>query len=575
MRLRHALASLAALGGLVFAGCDAAGPAPAAGAAAPAAAQATAQPVADQYLVVFDNGVADAPGLARRLARAQGAAVLHTYEHAVKGFAFRGSARAAAALERNPNVVRVEPDQVVTKVTTTQQGATWGLDRSDARSGLDGSYSYNATGAGVTAYVLDTGIRTSHADFGGRASVGFDAIGDGQNGQDCDGHGTHVAGTVGGAEYGVAKGVDLVAVRVLDCNGSGTISGVVAGVDWVTGDASGPSVANMSLGGGTSSTLDDAVANSIAAGVSYAIAAGNGDRRGRQVDACQQSPARVPEAITISATNSSDTKASWANYGSCVDFFAPGVSITSAWYTGDSATATISGTSMAAPHVAGAAALFLETNAGASPQAVRDALYNATTKNVVQNSSTANNHLLYTLDFTGGGDGGGGDTNAPPTADFSVSTSDLTASFSDGSSDADGTVASWDWDFGDGSGSTAQNPSHTYGAAGTYTVTLSVTDDDGATDSATQTVTVSSGSTGGLSLSVDGYKVRGRWNADLSWSGASSASVDVYRDGGLITTTANDGAFSDATNNRGSGTLTYRVCEAGTSTCSNDATASF
>ena len=249
----------------------------------------------------------------------------------------------------------------------------------------------------MKAYIIDTGIRLAHGDFGGRATSGYDAI-DGGSADDCNGHDTHVAGTVGGSSYGVAKGVSLVAVRVLDCAGSGTTSGVIAGVDWVTANhaAGAPAVANMSLGGGASSALDTAVANSIADGVSYAVAAGNGNRGGAAQNACNYSPARVAAAMTIGATDKTDRKASWSNYGSCVDWFAPGVSITSAWYTSNTATNTISGTSMATPHVAGVAVQYLQGNAGASPATVRSALYNATTKGIVTYSSTTNNHLLFT-----------------------------------------------------------------------------------------------------------------------------------------------------------------------------------
>ncbi len=243
----------------------------------------------------------------------------------------------------------------------------------------------------MTAYIIDTGIRFSHNEFGGRAVSGFDAV-DGGSADDCHGHGTHVAGTVGGTTYGVAKGVALVAVRVLDCSGSGSTSGVIAGVNWVTSNHTAKAVANMSLGGSPSTSLDTAVTNSIASGVVYAIAAGNSNR-----DACKFSPARTPNAITVGATTSTDARASYSNKGTCLDLFAPGSSITSAWYTGNTATNTISGTSMATPHVAGVAALYLQGHT-ATPQAVRDAIVNAATANVVGNAGRGSpNRLLYSL----------------------------------------------------------------------------------------------------------------------------------------------------------------------------------
>ena len=283
----------------------------------------------------------------------------------INGFVARFDDAKLTSLRADPRVAYVEQDQIM-KATRTQSNPTWGLDRIDERTlPLDRAYQYDATGSGVTAYIIDTGIRASHSEFGGRVVGGVTAIDDGRGSDDCNGHGTHVAGTVGGSRYGVAKEVSLFAVRVLGCRGDGSNSGVIAGVDWVTSNHSKPAVANMSLGGGTSRALDDAINNSIRAGVSYAVAAGNENQ-----NACNVSPARVDAALTVGSTTTSDRRSSFSNYGSCVDIFAPGSDITSAWYTGNSSANTISGTSMASPHVAGAMALVLEDNPDASPSAV-------------------------------------------------------------------------------------------------------------------------------------------------------------------------------------------------------------
>ena len=478
---------------LVVACSDAPAPAgPELDAGAPRFAAHGAGPaLADAYIVVFRPGVADAPGLARRLAADNGAEVSHVYQHALQGFAFRGSAQAAEALARNPNVQLVEADQVMSAIAT-QTGATWGIDRIDQLDlPLSTTYTYATTGAGVKAYILDTGILFSHAEFGGRATFGFDALGG--NGADCNGHGTHVSGTVGGATWGVAKGVSLIAVRVLNCQGSGTTSGVIAGIDWVTGNhaAGTPAVANMSLGGGASSALDAAVANSISDGVTYALAAGNGDLFGRPLDACTQSPARTPAALTVGSTTSSDNESSFSNYGTCVDILAPGSGITSAWYTSNTATNTISGTSMATPHVAGAAALYLSSNPSAAPSAVASALLSsATTGTITLHSRSASGGTPNRFLFTGTDAG-----NPPPPT--------------------------------------------------------------------------------GFTLSATGYKVKGVQRADLTWSGATTNTVTVYRNNTPVGT-ASGNTHTDNINQKGSGTYVYRVCntDAGAA-CSNNATVTF
>jgi hypothetical protein len=286
--------------------------------------------------------------------RGQRGQIHHTYSYAIKGFSATLPEAAYNAILKNPNVDYVEQDATVYAwQTTTQTGATWGIDRIDQRDlPLNQSYTYEQNGAGVLAYIIDTGIRASHVEFTGRIAPGFTAILDGRGTADCNGHGTHVAGTVGGTRYGVAKGVTLVPVRVLNCQGSGTWSGVIAGIDWVTGQKNNapnsPMVANMSLGGGGSDTVDTAVSKSVTAGVVYAVAAGNSN-----ANACNYSPARAASALTVGSTTSSDARSSFSNFGTCVDLFAPGSSITSAWHTRNNAINTISGTSMASPHVAG------------------------------------------------------------------------------------------------------------------------------------------------------------------------------------------------------------------------------
>lgn len=356
--------------------------------------------IENQYIVVLDDSVVGekghfsiAPYVASELAGTHKGNLKHVYQHALNGFAVEMSAEDAERLSQDFRVKYVEEDGVVT-LDATQSNPPWGLDRIDQRNRpLNATYNTNWTGAGVRVYVIDTGIRTAHTQFGGRASNVFDALGG--NGQDCNGHGTHVAGTVGGSTFGVAKSSLPRGVRVLNCSGSGSNSGVIAGVDWVRVNHIAPAVANMSLGGGISSALDTAVNNLHNAGVTIAVAAGNSN-----TNACNSSPARAANAITVGSTTTTDARSSFSNFGTCLDLFAPGSGILSAWFTSNTATATLSGTSMASPHVAGVAALYKQANPSASSTTIRNAIVNNATTNVVGNPGTGSpNRLLYSLFF--------------------------------------------------------------------------------------------------------------------------------------------------------------------------------
>ncbi|NBE83911.1 S8 family peptidase [Micromonospora rubida] len=361
---------------------------------------ATAVP--SSYIVVLNDTavggkagtqVAAVTNSADKLAKRYGGDVAQVYGEALNGFEARLSEAAAKRLAADPAVAWVEQNHKVT-VETTQTNPPWGLDRIDqVNLPLDSAYSYTTTGSGVTAYIIDTGIRIAHNQFGGRAVDGYDAVDNALPAADCNGHGTHVSGTVGGSTYGVAKSVRLVAVRVLDCAGSGTNAGVIAGVNWVTSNhqAGQPAVANMSLGGGLNAALNTAVANSVADGVTYAVAAGNSN-----ANACNYSPAAVASAITVGATQSNGARASYSNYGTCVDIFAPGTSVLSAWYTSNTATNTISGTSMASPHVAGGAARVLQSHPTWTPAQVASHLVSTASTGTVTSPGTGSpNRLLY------------------------------------------------------------------------------------------------------------------------------------------------------------------------------------
>ncbi|MCE0536869.1 S8 family peptidase [Kineosporia rhizophila] len=347
-----------------------------------------------QYIVVLkapatgeDNAALEA---AVERAEDRGAEVTQEYGEAINGYAATMSGTELNKVRTDPAVAYIAADTVVS-IGGSRTVPSWGLDRIDQRSGLNSKLSTTGDGSGVTAYVIDTGVRATHEDFGGRVTSGYTAINDGQGTDDCHGHGTHVAGTVAGSRYGVAPGADIVAVRVLGCNGEGTSSGVLAAVNWVTANAVSPAVANMSLGGEANAPLDNAVAASIASGITYAVAAGN-----ETVNACNVSPARVPAALTVAASTQSDENASFSNFGSCVDLYAPGTAIVSDYKNADNSTATMSGTSMASPHVAGAAALYLQANPGASPSAVAAALEDSATADALEDvPANTPNLLLY------------------------------------------------------------------------------------------------------------------------------------------------------------------------------------
>ncbi|WP_055565036.1 S8 family peptidase [Streptomyces atriruber] len=360
-------------------------------------AAGSADAIKGSYLVTLKegSGLKAATSQGKDLISEYGGSVQKTFKSALNGYSAKLSATEAKRLAADPAVASVEQNQRL-HVDATQSNAPWGLDRIDQpKLPLSGTYTYpDSAGTGVTAYVIDTGVRITHSEISGRAVNGYDAVDGDNTAQDGNGHGTHVATTIAGKTYGVAKKAKIVAVRVLDNNGSGTTAGVVAGIDWVTGNhaAGAPAVANMSLGGGASTTLDNAVKKSVADGVSYAVAAGNAN-----TNAANTSPARVPEAITVGATSNTDARASFSNYGSVLDIFAPGVNIKAGWNTGDTATNTISGTSMATPHVAGAAAVYLAGHTSATPAQVSSALTNGATPNVVTSPGSGSPNKLLKI----------------------------------------------------------------------------------------------------------------------------------------------------------------------------------
>ncbi|MFE5332458.1 S8 family peptidase [Embleya sp. NPDC056575] len=358
---------------------------------------AAARPIPGRYIVVLRegaHGAADAHERSVAVAGSYGGRVRQVYGSALSGYAADMSESQARRVAADPRVAFVEQDGVEEVTDTQSDPPSWGLDRVDqAKLPLDHGYTYPNSAANVTAYVIDTGIQVSHRQFEGRASVGFDAVGDGNNGIDCNGHGTHVAGILGGRDYGIAKQVALVAVRVIGCGNTGSTSQVIQGVDWVTAHATRPAVANVSLRGGVSAAKDAAFHRSIEAGITYVAGSGNDG-----ANACDYSPGRLPEVITVQSSDASDRRASSSNYGTCTDLFAPGTNIVSAWKGDDTATRTASGTSMATPHVSGAAAIHLSAHPTATPAEVQAALIGAATSGRISRPGAGSpNRLLRVI----------------------------------------------------------------------------------------------------------------------------------------------------------------------------------
>jgi subtilisin len=560
-----------------------------------------AAPTAGSYIIVFKDTV-DIHAAVPVVAQAYGLQTGFVYQHALKGMSALVPVGRLTALEKDPRVAYVVEDMLRTiDAQTSPTGIQRIFANTNAEIGIDATDDFRVD---VDVAVIDTGVDFQHPDlnvvggvtcaFGGPFNTSCTSGGD-----DDHYHGTHVAGTIGAIDnsigvVGVAPGARIWAVKVLNSRGSGYSSWIIAGIDWVTANAGTIEVANMSLGGsGYSQAEYDAIQGAVDAGVAFAVAAGNSDD-----DANNYSPSAFDNVLVVSAladfdgaagglgsptcrTDQDDTLADFSNWGPEVDIAAPGVCILSTYPIEQGEYGTISGTSMASPHAAGALALLASANNPGNASDVFN-LYNQV-KNAgnlnwtddsgdgikerlldVSNSTIFNPVLIP---------GGGGGQNQPPTANFTYTTSGLIASFTDTSTDSDGNIASWNWNFGDGGTSMAQNPSHTYAADSTYTVSLTVTDDDGTTGYTSQSVTVSSG--GGFTLSVSAYKVKGIKYADLTWSGATSVNVDVYRDGSAIATTVNDGLYTDGPLGKGGGSGTYKVCEAGTNTCSNEVAVSW
>jgi aqualysin 1 len=436
------------------------------------------------YIVVMRSGATSTPeALVHRHALNRQPAVDQRFGTALRGFAAAVDDDDVERLRQDPDVERIEPDRIVHQMGT-ETGMGWALDRIDQHSRpLNGAYAYGATGSGVNIYIVDGGVRYSHTEFGGRAHFAFDALGG--NGSDCSGHGTGVAGVAGGSVHGVAKSATIWSVRVFPCSGSSALSTILAGVDWITAHHRSPAVANLSLGAGIAPILDSAVSKSIASGVTYVVAAGNSG-----IDACNMSPAKVKTAIAVGATDATDARASWSNYGSCIALFAPGASVPSADYYSDVSLANWNGTSMAAPFVAGAAALYLEKHPSAAPAEVRSALLSNATGSTLSNLAGSTNRLLYTSFISGTTTTPAAPTPSAPTppviarvagVGVSYKCASRVCAFDASASAPAGGVSSYKWTFGDGATATSRSVVHTYGASASYPWTLVIVDNSGHT----------------------------------------------------------------------------------------------
>ncbi len=546
---------------------------------------------ADDWIVVFKDGTQDPPGLARRLVAANGGSIRFTYSHAIRGFAGNLPPQAIEAIQKNPNVAYVERDGAVQK---TEAALSWGLDRIDQRDGLDGQYNWGYDGTGVDVYIIDTGI--DYATYSGGSQFGsrldqardFDFVDNDYDASDCDGHGTHVSGTVGSRDYGVARNVTLIGVRVLNCQGSGSYAGVIAGIDYVTATAASvnrPAVANMSLGGGFSSSLNDAVNEAVALGVTFAVSSGNSN-----ADACGYSPASAASAITVNSSTSSDARSSFSNYGTCTDIFAPGSSIRSTIMGGG--TQSWSGTSMASPHVAGVAALILDELGDVGPAAVWTAMQDHATRNKITSAGSGSpNLLLYS--GTSSGDlcvsAGCPDAMVQWVSPVTVKSNrnrrasgTVTVEIVDANGPLPGVTVSGDWTV---TGAANTRSTGTTGSDGR--VTLSSGNIRNATDfSFCVTVLSKSDYTDGSNGECDGdgtpwggepasgdpptklqwtTSIKGKnVRANLTWVGGD-ATVDVWRNGAIRATVTNTESYTDNIG-KNPPSYVYKVCNSGSET---------